>query len=224
MGRKKAGEILQVRPEQTRRQSGVGSVAVVGESLVGFRHLVGFFALANSAAGFIGRIHQLAGKLLSHAATVTSAGEAHKPAKGHGRTPLLAHFHRNLIGGTPDASGTYLNERSRIFHGRLKQFDRIPTGAVADQAEGIGQDSLCRRLLSVLHQPGHEHGGESIVELRIWEDRALDGGVTARHELSNGKGTEKGEGDGGHDPEDGSLAIIPSETWRRTWNGTGGGP
>ena len=79
----------------------------------------------------------------------------------------------------PDASGTHFDKGSRVFHGRLEELDGVATGAVANQTEGIGQDSLCRGLLSMLHQPSHKHGGKSVVELGIGKDRALDGGVTA---------------------------------------------
>ena len=66
-----------------------------------------------------------------------------------------------------------------IFNCRFEQLDRITTGPLPDQAEGIGKDALRRGLLAVFHEPGHEHRCKAIVELRIREDRTLDGGITA---------------------------------------------
>merc|ERR1711903_174749 len=98
--REKAGLTLHVSHEQSCCSTGQkGSVAVMGESFVGFGHFVRLFAFANSASGFVGSIHQFASKLLRHAAAVASARKAHEPTQGHRRTALLTNFHWHLVGG-----------------------------------------------------------------------------------------------------------------------------
>ena len=95
----------------------------MGESLVGFSHLVGFFALANRASGLIGCIHQFAGELLSHAPAVAGAGEAHQPAQGHGGATFLTYFHRNLVGRATAATGTDFDQGRGVLHRRLELFE-----------------------------------------------------------------------------------------------------
>ena len=151
----------------------------MGEGLVGFSHLVGLFALANSVASFVGGVHQLTSKLLGHAATIAGAGEAHQPTQSHGGAALLAHFHGYLVGGTADAAGTHFHQGSGVLDSRFEQLNRVTAGALTNQPEGVRQDPLRGGFLPVLHQTGHHHRGQSVVELGIGKDRALDGGVTA---------------------------------------------
>ena len=193
----------------------------MGEGLVGFGHLVGLLPLADGAAGLVGRIHQFAGQLLGHAAAVAGAREVDQPAQCHGGAPLLTHFHGHLIGGATDPAGPHLHQGGGVADGRFEQIERVGAGALVDQAEGIGEDALGRGLLAVLHQPGHDHRGQTAVELGVRQDRSFLGGVAAGH------GTEEGEG-GSRRGSAGAAGRVgdfsPSASWRRTWSGTGAGP
>ena len=140
---------------------------------------MGFFALANGVASFVGGIHQFASQLLGHAPAVAGAGEAHQPAQGHSGAALLAHFHGHLVSGTTDTAGAHFHKRGGILDGCLEQFERISAGALVDQAKRVGQDPLRCRLLAVLHQADHHHRGEAAVELRVGKNRALLSGVAA---------------------------------------------
>ena len=151
----------------------------MGESLVGFGHLVGFFALANGVASLVGGIHQFASQLLGHAPAVAGTGEAHQPAQSHGGAALLAHFHGHLISGTTNAAGAHFHQWGGVLDSCFEQFERISAGALVDQAERVGQDPLRCRLLAVLHQAHHHHRGEAAVELRVGKNRALLSGVAA---------------------------------------------
>ena len=105
---------------------------------------MGFLPLADGAACFIGGIHQLTSKLVGHAAAIAGSREIHQPTQGHGRTALLAHFHRHLIGGTTDPSGAHFHQRCGVADGGLEELYGVGPCPFVDQAEGVREDSLCR--------------------------------------------------------------------------------
>ena len=72
---------------------------------VGFRHLVGILALFDGAAGLVERIHDLAGKALSHGLFTAVARVCRQPAQTERLPPLRADLHRDLIGRAADTAG-----------------------------------------------------------------------------------------------------------------------
>ena len=63
------------------------------ESLVGFCHLVGIFALLDSAANVIGSVDDLGGQASGHGLFTTAAAVQSQPAQAEGLAALRAHFH-----------------------------------------------------------------------------------------------------------------------------------
>ena len=83
--------------------------AVVGESLVGLRHLVDVFAALHSSAGAVGGIEDLVGETLGHRVLFALAGELDEPAHGQGLRATGAHLDRHLVRRTTDPAGPHLD-------------------------------------------------------------------------------------------------------------------
>src|SRR5262249_30113341 len=62
--------------------------AIVRERLVGLRHLVGIFTLLDGRPSIVGRIQQLGGQLLGHAALGPAPGRSDEPAHREGRSSI----------------------------------------------------------------------------------------------------------------------------------------
>src|ERR1700712_1775156 len=82
--------------------------AVVGEGLVGLRHLVGVFAPLHGGAETVARVEQLVHEPLGHGLLATLAGVGDEPAKRQGGAATCAHLDRHLIGGAADSAAAHL--------------------------------------------------------------------------------------------------------------------
>src|SRR5258706_2653323 len=80
-------------------------VPEVGESLVAFRHPVGFLFALDRSTGVLGSVKQLKRELLRHALPATLASETDDPPASQGEPALWANLHRNLVGGATDPPG-----------------------------------------------------------------------------------------------------------------------
>src|SRR2546425_4674010 len=88
--------------------------AVMREGLVGLRHLVRVLSLLHSRPAVVGRVQQLTGQLLRHAAFRAPPGGADHPTHGQRRSTLGPNLHRHLIGGAADAARLHLDGRLHV--------------------------------------------------------------------------------------------------------------
>src|SRR4051794_30156509 len=96
----------------SRRQSeSAGSPAVVGEGLVGLRHLVRVLALLDRRAEAVARVEQLVHQPLGHGLLATLAGVEHQPAQREGGGAGGPHLHRDLVGRATDTAAAHLQGR-----------------------------------------------------------------------------------------------------------------
>src|SRR4030088_985752 len=77
-------------------------VPEVGESLVAFRHPVGFLFALDRSTRVLGSVEQLEGELLGHALPATLASETDDPPARQGEPALRPDLDRNLICRTTD--------------------------------------------------------------------------------------------------------------------------
>src|SRR3954447_9615969 len=75
-----------------------GLPAVVGEGLVGLRHLVGVLAPFDARAEPVARVEQLVHEALGHGLLAAGPAVADQPAQREGRAAAGAHLDRDLVG------------------------------------------------------------------------------------------------------------------------------
>ena len=141
--------------------------AVVGESLVGLRHAVGVLLLLHGAAAAVGRVEDLPGEPLDHRLLRTGAGVLYHPAHGERPAPLRPDLDGHLVGGTPDAPRTHLDQGLHLLERTLEDADGILLGAFTHQIERTIEDTLGKALLAVVHHRVHELRHRPILVLRI---------------------------------------------------------
>src|SRR6266436_698610 len=86
------------------------SVPEVGESLVAFRHPVGFFLALDSPARVLGGVEDLECQLLGHALPASLPGKTHDPAPREGEPALRPDLDGDLVRGAADAAGLHLQQ------------------------------------------------------------------------------------------------------------------
>src|ERR1700712_6040341 len=79
--------------------------AVVGEGLVGLRHLVGVFAPLHGGSKTVARVEQLVHEPLGHGLLATLAGGGGPPAKRPGGASARAHLDPHPGGGATRPGG-----------------------------------------------------------------------------------------------------------------------
>src|SRR6516165_1806405 len=82
--------------------------AVVGEGLVGLRHLVRVLAPLDAGAQAVARVEQLVHEPLGHRLLPAVPGVGHDPAQRERRAARGAHLHRHLVGRTADPAAADL--------------------------------------------------------------------------------------------------------------------
>src|SRR6195952_1159525 len=97
--------MLRVSARATSTVSAIRLPAVVGEGLVGLRHLVGVFALLHSGAETVARVEQLVHEPLGHGLLAALAGGGDQPAQRQRGAAPSAHLDRDLVGGATDTAG-----------------------------------------------------------------------------------------------------------------------
>src|ERR1700682_2509700 len=100
-------------------------VPEVGESLVAFRHPVGFlFALARPPR-VLGSVKQLERELLRHALPPTLASETNDPAPRERQPALRPDLDRHLVGRAADAPRLDLEQRGGVAKGQVEPLKRL---------------------------------------------------------------------------------------------------
>ena len=77
----------------------------VGESLVGFGHLVRIVLLADSVAFTVLGSNEFGSKAIGHVGFVAVTGGIEEPTESKSLGAVRSHFHGNLVVGTTDAAG-----------------------------------------------------------------------------------------------------------------------
>src|SRR5919202_1099404 len=78
------------------------SPAVVGEGLVGLRHLVHVLSPLDAGAEAVARVEQLVHQPLDHGLLAARAGVADQPAQGQRGLPRRTHLDGDLVGRATD--------------------------------------------------------------------------------------------------------------------------
>src|SRR5690606_1901850 len=76
--------------------------AVVGESLVGLRHLVDIFLALDGCARVVGGIEDLVGETLTHRRLLTTPGVVDQPSHRQGVLTARWNLHGNLVRRSAD--------------------------------------------------------------------------------------------------------------------------
>ena len=119
------------------------------ESLVGFCHLVGIFALLDSAANVVGSVDDLGGQASGHGLFTTAAAVQSQPAQAEGLAAGGADLQGNLVGGAADTAGLNFEAGHDVFHGLLEHFERIVAGLLFDSLKSFVNDLLSDALLAI---------------------------------------------------------------------------
>ena len=157
----------------------------VGESLVGFGHLVRIVLLADSVAFTVLGSNEFGSKAVGHVGFVAVAGGIEEPAEGESLGAVRSDFHRNLVVRTTDAAGLDFDARLDVFEA---EFELLESGFLAFELlvefiEGGVNDLFGDGLLALLEHDTDEFGDESGMETRIREDGAMESLSSSRHRL-----------------------------------------
>src|ERR1700682_187985 len=156
-------------------------VPEVGESLVAFRHSVGFFLALDRSTGVLGSVKQLERELLGHALPATLASETDDPAAGEGQPALRPDLNRHLVGRATDPPRLDLEQRGGVAQGQVEHLERLLLGLLAGAAERVIDHLLHGRPLALAHDDVHELGDRLRLVDRVGRDDTLDWTAATRH-------------------------------------------
>ena len=123
----------------------------MGESLVGFGHLMGVVTFLDSTAGVVERVHDLAGKAFLHGLLRAVSGIGGEPPEPQGLPPLGTDFHRDLVGGAADTAGLDFQDGHDVFECFGKSIEGILAGLFGYDVKRTVNYFLCNTLFSILH-------------------------------------------------------------------------
>src|SRR6516164_7264442 len=107
---------LNPRSRKSQFWSALRLPAVVGEGLVGLRHLVRVLAPLHGGAEAVARVEQLVHEALDHGLLAPGPRVVHEPAQAQGGGALRAHLDRDLVGGATDPAALDLQGRLHVVH------------------------------------------------------------------------------------------------------------
>src|SRR3546814_266631 len=145
---------------------------------------MGVFPLLDRRTPVVRGIHHFPGQPLGHGELRARTRGVDQPADGKRLPAVVAHLDGNLIGGAADTAGAHLDFRLHVVQGVVEHPHRVLRPALADAIERTVHDAFGDRLLAVVHQAVHELAENDIAELRIGQNFALFGAMTARHAYS----------------------------------------
>src|ERR1700687_5416201 len=156
-------------------------VPEVGESLVTFRHPVGFLFALHRSARVLGSVKQLYCELLQHALPATLPSETDDPAPRQRQPALWSDLDRYLVGRATDASRLDLEQRGGVPQGQVEHLERLFLGLLPGAAQGVIDDLLGGRPLALAHHHVHELGDRLRLVHRVGRDDTLDWTAASRH-------------------------------------------
>src|SRR5216683_341194 len=160
------------------------SVPEVGESLVAFRHPMGFFLPLDGPARVLGRVEQLERELLRHALPAPLPRETDDPAAGERQATLRPDLDRYLVGGAAHAARLDLQQRGGVAQRRLEHLERLLLRLLAGARKRVVDDLLGSRTLATAHDHVHELGNRLRLVNRVGRDDTLDWAAAARHQAA----------------------------------------
>src|SRR5258708_1063629 len=159
-------------------------VPEVGESLVAFRHPVGFLFALDRATRVLGRVKQLERELLRHALPATQPSETDDPATSQRQAALRPDFNWDLVGRPAHAPGLDLEKRGCVAKRQAEPLEGLLLGLLARAAERVVHDLLGSRPLSTAHHNVDELGDRLRLVNRIGRDYTLDRTAPTRHQAA----------------------------------------
>src|SRR5260370_18059204 len=132
--------------------------AVVGEGLVGLRHLVGVLTALDARAKAVAGVEQLVHQPLGHRLLAALPGVRDDPAKRQGGRPGGAHLDRDLVRGTADPAAADLERRLDVVQRPLEGNDGVVAALLAAALKRAVHDALGKRPLA-LPEPLVRHPG-----------------------------------------------------------------
>src|SRR5690606_32502991 len=172
------GDSLQsIRMRTTRRRL----PAVVREGPVGLGHLVGVLAALDRGTEAVGGVEDLVHEALGHRLLATGAGVVHQPAQSQGGLTRRTDLDGHLVGGATDAAGADLERGAHVLERALEDGGRVAVGLRPDALEGVVDDPLGGRLLTVPEDAVDELRDDRGPVDRVDDERPLRGGALARH-------------------------------------------
>src|SRR6202453_2211921 len=124
--------------------SGLRLPAVVGEGLVGLRHLVGVLAPLDAGAEAVARVEQLVHEPLGHRLLAAVPGVGDDPAQRERGAARRADLDRHLVGGAADPAAADLERRLDVVQRALQGDHRV----------------VARLLPAALERPVHDVLGD----------------------------------------------------------------
>src|SRR5690606_28190253 len=112
-----------------------GLPVVVGESLVGLRHLVRVLAALDAGAEPVAGVHQLVEQTLRHGLLTARPRVADEPAQREGGAPGGADLGRKRVGGATDAAAAQLQGGLDVVERALEHEERVLPGLLPSALE-----------------------------------------------------------------------------------------
>src|SRR5437899_8566482 len=160
------------------------SVPEMGESLVAFRHPMGFFLPLDRPPRVLGRLENLERELLGHALPAPLPREPHDPPPRERQPALRPDLHGDLVGGATDAARLDLQQRCGIAQRRFEHLERLLLRLLARARKRVVDDLLRSRTLAPAHDHVHELGNRFRLVNRVGRDDTLDRTASARHQAA----------------------------------------
>src|SRR6267378_1423766 len=160
------------------------SVPEVGESLVAFRHPMGFFLPLDRPTRVLVRVENLERELLGHALPAALPRETHDPAPRERQPALRPDLHGDLVSGAANAAWLDLQQRGGIAQRRLEHLERLLLRLLAGARKRVVDDLLGSRTLAPAHDHVHELGNRLRLVDRVGRDDTLDRTASARHQAA----------------------------------------
>ena len=155
--------------------------AVVGEGLVGLRHLVEVLTALGRGPDAVGRVADLVGQALGHRLLAALLRVADQPPDGQGGGPAGPDLDRDLVGGATDPAAPDLELGTGVLHGLLQHGHRVVAGLLGHVGQGVVDDALGQGALAPAQHPV-DHLGD--------QHRVVDGsGMSSRRTAGPLRGT-----------------------------------
>jgi hypothetical protein len=162
----------------------LGLPCEVSKGFVGVCHTVRIVAFGNGGTFFAVGCHQFFGKLLMSRATLFGTNRFKNPAESEALLPVFVDLHRDLVGRTTNPFRSDFDVGLDVLDRLFEDFDgRSVLNLLSDFFESGVEDTLCGRLLAIVHQTVDELRCQHRVEPRIGSQRGFGSGNLS-HELS----------------------------------------
>src|ERR1700693_968816 len=159
-------------------------VPEVGESLVAFRHPVGFLFSLDRAASVLGGVKQLERELLRHALPAPLPSETDDPAARQRQPALRPDLDPHLVGRATDTPRLDLEQRGGVAQGQVEDLERLLFRLLAGAAERLIYNLLRSRPLPLAHDDIHELGDGLRLVDGVGRDDTLDWTAATRHQAA----------------------------------------